>query len=99
MVKFNTRGTSKLDLILTNLSDFYDQPLSSPPLGLSDHLTIVALAKQRTHSDESKKTVYFRDKRRSSIHRLGRFLCEIPRDFVVNSNQSCNQNLSNFTTL
>ena len=47
MVNFNTRGTSKLDLILTNLC----QPLSSPPLGLSDHLTIVALAKQRIYSN------------------------------------------------
>ena len=85
MVNFNTRGSSKLDLILTNLSDFYDQPLSSPPLCLSDHLTIVALAKQRIRSNQSKKTVYVRDKRPSSIHRLGRFLCEVPWDFVVNS--------------
>ena len=54
MVNFNTRGSSKLDLILTNLSDFYDQPLSSPPLRLSDHLTIVALAKQRICSNQSK---------------------------------------------
>ena len=99
MVNFNTRGTSKLDLILINLSDFYDQPLSSPPLGLSDHLTIVALAKQRIHSNQSKKTFYVRDKRPSSIHRLGRFLCEVPWDFVVNSSQYCNQNLSNFTDI
>ena len=55
---FNTRGTSKFDLILTNLAHFYDQPLSSPPLGLSDHLTVVALAKQIIHSDESKKFIF-----------------------------------------
>ena len=40
-----------------------------------------------------------RDKRPSSIHRLGRLLSEVPWDFVVNSSQSCNQNLSNFTDI
>ena len=70
------------------MSDFYNQPSSLPPLGLSDHLTIVTLAKERIHSNQSKE-----------IHRLGRFLCEVPWDFVVNSNQSCNQNLNNFTSV
>ena len=60
---------------------------------------IVALAKQRIYSNHSKKTVYVRDKRPSSIHRLGRFLCEVPWDLVVNSSQSCYQNLSNFTDI
>ena len=66
-----------MGLNLTNLSDFYDQPLNSLPLGLSDLLTIVALAKERIHSNQSKEGVYLRDKRPSSIHRLGRFLCEV----------------------
>ena len=67
---------------------------------MSDHLTIVALAKQRIYSNQSKKTVYVRDKRPSSIHRLGRFLCEVPCDFVVNSRQQpCNQNFNNFTDI
>ena len=39
------------------------------------------------------------DKRPSSIHRLGRFLCEVPWDYVVNLSQSCSQNLSNFTDI
>ena len=94
IVEFNTRGTSKLDLILTNLSDLYDQPLNSLPLGLSDHLTIVALAKEFIVTNLRRQFV--RDKTPSSIHRLRRSLCEVLWDLLVNSNYSCNQNLSNF---
>ena len=74
IVNFNKRGTSKLDLILTNLPDFYNQPLNSPSLGLSDHLTIVALAKERIHGNQPKEIAYVRDKRPNSIHGLGRLL-------------------------
>ena len=42
IVNFNTRGSCKLDLILTNLSDSYEQPLSIPALGLTDHLTVLS---------------------------------------------------------
>ncbi len=38
LVKFPTRGRSILDLVLTNLHDFYDQPLRYAPFGLSDHV-------------------------------------------------------------
>ena len=85
MINLNTRGTIKSDLILTNLSDFYDELLSYPPLGLSPWL--------------NKEFIAINLKRPSSIHRLGRFLCEVPWDFVVNSSQSCNQHLSNFTDI
>ena len=79
IVNFNTRGTSKLDLILTNLSNFYEEPLSTPPLGLSDHLTVVAFSKEQIRGNQSKETIInVRDKRPSSIRRLGRFLCEVP---------------------
>jgi hypothetical protein len=79
IVNFNTRGTSKLDLILTNLSNFYEEPLSTPPLGLSDHLTVVAFSKGQIRGNQSKETIInVRDKRPSSIRRLGRFLCEVP---------------------
>jgi hypothetical protein len=92
IVNFNTRGTSKFDLILTNLSNFYEEPLSIPPLGLSDHLTVVAFSKEKIRGNQSKETIInVQDKRPSSIRRLGRFLCEVPWDIVVNSNQSCDQ--------
>ncbi len=72
IVDFTTRGSSKLDLILTNLADFYDKPYSIyiPPSGLSDHLTILAFPNIRTKETRSKKVIYVRDKRPSSIRRV-----------------------------
>ena len=79
-VDFPIRGSSKLDLILTNLADFYDKPYSIPPFGLSDHLTILAFPNIRTKETRSKKVIYVRDKRPSSIRHVGKFLSEVPWD-------------------
>ncbi|CAB4006808.1 Hypothetical predicted protein, partial [Paramuricea clavata] len=52
----------------------------------------------KNRGNQSKETIInVRDKRPSSIRRLGRFLCEVPWDIVANPNQSCDQNLNNFT--
>ena len=40
VVDFPTRAQNTLDLILTNLSTFYEKPEKFPPFGLSDHCTI-----------------------------------------------------------
>ena len=37
MVKFPTPGQNGLDLIFTNMNDFYKDPIKRPALGLSDH--------------------------------------------------------------
>ncbi len=100
IVDFPTWGSSKLDLILTNLADFYDKPYSIPPFGLSDHLTILAFQNFRTKKTRSKKVrdkIYVRDKIPSSIRRVGKFLSEV--DFMVSSNRSCEENLNNFTCI
>ena len=57
IVDFPTRGSSKLELILTNLADFYDKPYGIPPFGLSDHLTILAFPNIRTKGTQSKKVI------------------------------------------
>ena len=49
VVKFPTRGDVTLDLILTNISEFYSEPKCYPPLGLSDHCTIHIASKQRRY--------------------------------------------------
>ncbi len=40
IVNFPTRGRNVLDLILTNLRDYYTSPTKLAPFGLSDHVTI-----------------------------------------------------------
>ena len=84
---------------MTNLAGFYDKFCSAPPLGLSDHLSVFVLPMVRIKEKQCKEMIYVRDKRPSSVRRLGRFLCEVPWDLVVTPKLSCEQNLSNFTNV
>jgi hypothetical protein len=43
--------------------------------------------------------IYVRDKRLSSTRRVGKFLSEVPWDFMVSSNRSCEENVNNFTCI
>ena len=40
IVTFPTRGDRTLDLVLTNLEEYYKDPIQSPPHGLSDHMSV-----------------------------------------------------------
>ena len=84
---------------MTNLAGFYDKSYSAPPLGLSDHLSLFVLPMVRIKEKQCKEMIYVRDKRPSTVRRLGRFLCEVPWDLVVTPKLSCEQNLSNFTNV
>ena len=70
IVNFPTRGTNTLDLILTNLSDYYNNPFSTPSFGLSDHLTVFTFPKTRVKDKSQRNSINVRDKRPSSIRRL-----------------------------
>lgn len=48
IVNFPTRDQNKLDLILTNLNDFYDIPTMLPPIDLSDHVTATIVSLNRS---------------------------------------------------
>ena len=56
LVHFSSRGYRTLDVILTNLSQFYDYPKQSPPFGLSDHLTIYMFPKAKARQTIDNKT-------------------------------------------
>ena len=81
IVNFPTQGSNKLDLFLTNLAEYslyYENPTRTPPSGLSDHVTVLAPPKIRVKEEQSTQVKYLRDKRPSSIGRLGSFFGEIP---------------------
>ena len=48
IVKQPTRGNAILDLILTNMSNFCNTPLVLPPIGLSDHNSVLCSYKNAT---------------------------------------------------
>ena len=61
IVNFPTRGHNVLDLILTNLSDYYATPTKLAPLGLSDHVTVKVSPIPRSMSSKRKTTIKTRD--------------------------------------
>ena len=61
MVKFPTRGERTLDLILSNLDRFYNNPEKFSPFGLSDHCTVALFPKLRVKENNSAcKTIRIR---------------------------------------
>ena len=73
VIDFPTRGANTLDQIHTNLSEYYSSPLSAPPFGLSDHLSIIMY---KPHS----RIIKVRDKRPSNVRAFGHYLLKIPWD-------------------
>ena len=61
--------------------------------------TSVCFTPVPSHGTQSKKVIYVRDKRPSSIRRVGKFLSGVPWDFMVSSIRSCEENLNNFTCI
>ena len=57
MVHFPTRGRRTLDLILTNISDYYQDPIERPLFGLSDHASIELQPNERAHVKQPTITI------------------------------------------
>ena len=68
LVKSATRGQAILDLILTNMAQFYSPPTIFPPFGLSDHNTVLVIPKERTQGQFTRKYITTRDMRESNIN-------------------------------
>lgn len=90
IVKMPTRKNAILDLVLTNLHEFYDTPQSFPPFGLSDHNTVTADARARdTNDDTSVKVVLKRDKRAGRKAELGRYLNSMDWSCLFANAENC----------
>ena len=57
IVKFPTRGQNLLDLIFTNMKEFYKEPIKRPAFGLSDHDTIEVQPLERLQMPKPKLQV------------------------------------------
>jgi hypothetical protein len=73
-VKKPTQQSAILDLILTNMHKWYNEPEILPAIGLSDHLSVLATPAVQTKQPNNiiKKTV--RKTKPSSIASLGKFV-------------------------
>ena len=77
LVNFPTRGERTLDVMLTNIPQFYDTPEKLAPFGLSDHFTISLFLKVRNFNKNKSRVVKLRDTRPSNRIALGRGLSTI----------------------
>ena len=77
IVKVSTRKKATLDLILTNMQEYYSPPQAYPPFGLSDHNVVLAPPMDGKRNINNKKVTMRRDLRTSNKAALGRYLTQI----------------------
>ncbi|XP_068704712.1 uncharacterized protein [Montipora foliosa] len=94
MVKKPTRKDAILDLVLTNLHDFYEEPQHFPPFGLSDHQTVTVESLVRENCGQPCKFALKRDKRESRKAELGRYLSVIDWSVLFSSSSYCQEMLN-----
>ena len=63
-----------LDLILTNISEYYQDPIERPPFGLSDHASIELQPRERALVKQPTITIKARDLRPSKGQAMGTYL-------------------------
>ena len=77
MIKFPTRGGNILDLVLTDLDRFYDNPRKLPPFGLLDHDTIMVQPRVRLHVPKVRLHTKSRDLRPTKRLAFRQYLEEV----------------------
>ena len=83
IVQVPTRKKATLDLILTNMHEYYSPPQAYPPFGLSDHNVVVATPMDGKGNINNKKVTMRRDLRTSNKAALGRYLMQINWPLLV----------------
>ena len=98
LVSFPTRGERTLDMILTNIPQFYDTPYKLAPFGLPDHSTVSLFPKVRNIIKNRPRVVKSRDTRQSKEKELGRVLSTFGWSYLDLIN-SCEEKVTFFNTI
>ena len=94
IVHFPTRGRRTLDLILTNISEYYQAPIERPPFGLSDHATIQLQPKERAQMKQTTITIKARDLRPSKRHAMSSYLEAVDVCAMTSALETCVEKVS-----
>ena len=92
---FNNLGNRTLDLILTNLEQYYQPPVRLSPFGLSDHFTVLIEPKLQTDHQTNKRIRQSRDLRPSRRAAMGAFINDFDWS-ILNQFQTCEEKLNYF---
>ena len=91
IVKFHTRGNQTLDLVLTNIKEFYEEPIKRPAFGLSDHASVELQPLSRFKSQPSKRSIITRDQRESYRVALSSYLEKVNITDLVKNKDTCDE--------
>ena len=91
IVKFHTRGNQTLDLVLTNIKEFYEEPIKRPAFGLSDHASVELQPLSRCKSQPSKRSIITRDQRESYRVALSSYLEKVNIADLVKNKDTCDE--------
>jgi hypothetical protein len=91
IVNFLTRGVATLDLILTNINEFYESPIKHPPLGLSDHLSIEIQPRERCTMNGATIKIRSRDLRPSKRAAMATYLQQEDVNSLIGAVDSCQE--------
>ena len=96
IVNFPTRGDKILDLVLTNLREYYKDPIQRPPHGLSDHMSVEVQPKDRSQLPDSRSTIKTRDLKPSNRLAIRTYLQEVDAYTLVGNVHGCAEKVSIF---
>ena len=95
IVKFPTRGDKILDLVLTNLREYYRFPIQRPPHGLSDHMSVEV----QPQLPDSRSTIKTRDLKPSNRLAIRTYLQEVDAYTLVGNVHGCAEKVSIFQSI
>ena len=93
IVKFPTRGDKILDLVLTNLREYYKDPIQRPPHG---HMSVEVQPKDRSQLPYSRSTIKTRDLKPSNRLTIRTYLQEVDAYTLVGNVHGCAEKVSIF---
>ena len=99
IVKFPTRGDKILDLVLTNLREYYKDPIQRPPHGLSDHMSVEVQPKDRSQLPDSRSTIKTRDLKPSNRLAIRIYLQEVDAYTLVGNEHGYAEKASSFQSI
>jgi hypothetical protein len=100
LVNFPTHGNNTLDIVLTNLSTYYDKPTKCAPFGLSDQVTIETRSIKRSQvQGTSTASVKVRDLRPSSRFAVRKYIEMVDIPTLLDTDHSCKEKTSLFQTI
>jgi hypothetical protein len=95
IVKHPTHGNSKIDLFYTDLTDYYNEPVHEPGIGLSKHQTIIIKSNNRC---VEKPKIVFVEKRKQTKQNKSNLILELSQVSWVDlfKTDSCKQKFEIF---